>query len=159
PDAVLAALHSIIGPDADYQVKHRPEWWTTKPKVESDARGRLRSYFVWWRDPESKQNHSGRFYSHARALRTYYIVAVLLAVEVLVTEREWGRGHAPEFARGMMLLGLRRRQRGVKITATMRRILAQVIAERLGVYLMTTARAIIAQSAELQHAADERIKA
>jgi hypothetical protein len=46
----------------------------------------------------------------------------------------------------------------VKISPTMRRILSQVIAEKIGLYLIRTADAIIAQSGELQRAATERIQ-
>jgi hypothetical protein len=87
-----------------------------------------------------------------------YVLAVLLGLEVYISEREWGRGHAPELQRALTLLAMRKRKKATKYTSTMRRILAHVIAEQIGVYLIFTAKKIMEQSSELQRAADDRIK-
>src|SRR5262249_4382865 len=158
PADVVAALQRIIGPGADFRVVSRPEWWQRKPQVESDARGRLVAYFCWWRDPESKHTHQGKYRSRARTLTSEYVLAVLLALEVYITERTWGRGHAPEYQRALTLIGMRTRQRRVRITSIMRRILAHVISEQIGFYLISNTQLIIERSSELQLAATERVQ-
>jgi hypothetical protein len=83
-------------------------------------------------------------------------MAVLLAATVFAEDRDWRQGQAAEIFRAMALLKMKRlpgytsfarsgkaRRQTVIVPGLIRRLLAQVISERLGVYLLTTAREVI----------------
>src|SRR5262249_26918194 len=89
----------------------------------------------------------------------WFVLRVILAVEVFVTERRWGVGRLPELSRAVMLLAIRRRKPNTTEPPShlARKLLSQLIAESVGVFLLTTAPQVIEQTQELREAVRSRV--
>src|ERR1700730_18480411 len=102
-----------------------------------------------WRNPASAK----RWITHrwCRQYDSQSVMAVLLAATVYAEERDWRQGQAAELFRGMHLLKMKKlpgnmsfpksgkaRRQTIIVSGLLRPLLAQVISERLGVYVRTT---------------------
>ena len=107
PADVLDRLYErVLSPSADFDMSNmEPHWTRTMLPGRSglqEAKRKLRVLMAWWRSPESARNahHHGEPQREAQATRNasteplppWYVLRVLLAVEVFTTERQWGVG-------------------------------------------------------------------
>jgi len=183
PSDVLARLFEhVLSPAATYAFSVNPDPVWLRGKRLSDARLKLGDEMAWWRSPESAFNsHTYGQPQQRGSKRTRnavtdaptpeYVLRVLLATEVFVTERQWGVGRVPELSRAVMVIRCRRlrgrkrwnkkkqreEQRVHHVSHLARKLLAQVISESVGVYLLSTAPKVIEHTHELRQAVAARI--
>ena len=165
PDVLQKLEEHILGPSADFATVS-PQDWTRKHLTLN--RYKLRSLMDRWRDPASAKQYGVM----GKEIDPQTALAVLLTVTVYAEDRDWRQGRADELCRALHLLKLRRLPRSLQISKTgraqkqtmlvpgsVRRLLAQVISEHLGGYLLLTARAVIAWSKIVLPAATKQVPA
>jgi hypothetical protein len=162
-DVLEKVYERVLSPSASFDIAHREPHWTRRVYRSAtgliEAKRKLHVLMTWWRCPESA--YSGHLHGQPqRQKRTlpappWFVLRVLLAVEMFVTERQWGVGYVPELSRAEMLLRIRKRRPTGGTTRPShlaRKLLAQVISESIGVYLLREAPKVIAQMNELRQA-------
>jgi hypothetical protein len=171
PPDVLAKLAEIVSPTATYAVQDYTKWhgraWRGK-KGQREARYRLGRMMKWWRSPESAYNFGNSSYGlPQRAKRMLplppeFVLRVLLAAETYIEERPAEfKGKAPELMRAHILLRCRRHPPEHPAwewcSRLARDLLAQIIAEQIGVYLLRAARHVVEQLPELRRKVAARV--
>jgi len=165
PDVLQKLEEHILGPSADFAIVSRQDW---TPKRLTLNRYKLISLMDRWRDPASAKQYG----LMGKEVDPRTVLAVLLTVTVYAEDRDWRQGRADELCRALHLLKLRRLPRSLQISkrgraqkqtmlvpGSARRLLAQVISEHLGGYLLLTARAVITWSKIVRPAANTQVSA
>jgi hypothetical protein len=144
----------VLSPSASFTINYTERFANTRTLTRTQ--GRLRAAMAWWHDPQSVKT-GGRGWRRRHGTDPREVLAVLGAATVYTERYDWGAGFAPEMARAMLLLKLRKmrsvtefnRRKGTAGRATViihgqvRKLLAQTISERVGRFLLVTAREIL----------------
>ena len=148
PEVLHKLQRFILSSEATYEI-NLLDSWADSAKLRH-AKHVLKMVMAHYRNPRSQKMFSQRGIRRSGSTPPM-IVEALLGATIWMEEREWGKGWSGHALLAMTLLSLRRHQPKEKgftanrVSGPARHLLGQLIGERIGGWLLLSARAILAK--------------